>query len=288
MHRDPDPDTHPGGGDLLQRLQVDLVRLRRPAVLLRIGQAEQADLAEQGERSRGNRPAASSPAARGASSAWAISRTRDTSSAPSALGSNRSTTIVQCSSRVRFRAARTRRVHGVLPGRPTPRYSSSALCRQTRPTPSARQLRKPDPTEYPAKMDDDLHALGEDLITHAARMVRWAPKDSSIELSLAAARLLARLYDNGPTRISDLAIAERCSQPTITNHVKRLEAARLVQRSVDPKRRPGVDDQADRARPATAGPDARARSARAWSPTSTGCPSATSRPSATASRRCDG
>jgi DNA-binding MarR family transcriptional regulator len=54
-------------------------------------------------------------------------------------------------------------------------------------------------------------------------------------LSLSAARLLARLYDDGPTRISDLAVAERCSQPTITNHVKRLEAARLVQRSVDPK-----------------------------------------------------
>ena len=84
-------------------------------------------------------------------------------------------------------------------------------------------------------MDDELHALGEDLITTAARLVRWTPKDSSIELSLSAARLLARLYDDGPTRISDLAIAERCSQPTITNHVKRLEAARLVQRSVDPK-----------------------------------------------------
>ena len=47
-------------------------------------------------------------------------------------------------------------------------------------------------------------------------------------MSLAAARLLARLLDNGPTRISDLAIQERCSQPTITNHVKRLEAAGLV------------------------------------------------------------
>ncbi len=83
-------------------------------------------------------------------------------------------------------------------------------------------------------MNDDLHALGEDLITTSARIVRWTPKDSDIDLSLSAARLLARLYDNGPTRISDLAIAERCSQPTITNHVKRLESARLVQRSVDP------------------------------------------------------
>ena len=83
-------------------------------------------------------------------------------------------------------------------------------------------------------MDDDLDGLGEELITTAARMVRWVPKDQSLTISLAAIRLLARLQDNGATRISDLAIAERCSQPTITNHVKRLEAAALVDRHVDP------------------------------------------------------
>ena len=84
-------------------------------------------------------------------------------------------------------------------------------------------------------MDDDLHALGEDLISTAARMVRWVPKENGgFNISLAAARLLARLHDNGPTRISELAVAERCSQPTITNHVKRLEAAQLVERAADP------------------------------------------------------
>jgi DNA-binding MarR family transcriptional regulator len=82
-------------------------------------------------------------------------------------------------------------------------------------------------------MDDDLHALGEDLITTAARVVRWVPKEHGFSISLAAARLLARLQDNGPTRISDLALAEKCSQPTITNHVKRLEAAHLVERTAD-------------------------------------------------------
>jgi DNA-binding MarR family transcriptional regulator len=90
-------------------------------------------------------------------------------------------------------------------------------------------------TEYPARMDEDLHALGEDLITTAARVVRWVPKEDGFGISLAAARLLARLHDNGPTRISDLALAERCSQPTITNHVKRLEAAQLVDRTADPR-----------------------------------------------------
>ena len=84
-------------------------------------------------------------------------------------------------------------------------------------------------------MDDDLHALGEDLISTAARMVRWVPKENGFSISLAAARLLARLHDNGPTRISELAVAERCSQPTITNHVKRLEAAQLVDRAADPR-----------------------------------------------------
>jgi DNA-binding MarR family transcriptional regulator len=84
-------------------------------------------------------------------------------------------------------------------------------------------------------MDDDLHALGEDLITTAARVVRWVPKEDGFSISLAAARLLARLHDNGPTRISDLALAEKCSQPTITNHVKRLEATHLVERTADPR-----------------------------------------------------
>jgi len=84
-------------------------------------------------------------------------------------------------------------------------------------------------------MTEDLHALGEDLITTSARIVRWTPKAATITLSLAAARILARLNDNGPTRISELALAERCSQPTITNHVKRLESAGLVERSADPR-----------------------------------------------------
>jgi DNA-binding MarR family transcriptional regulator len=82
-------------------------------------------------------------------------------------------------------------------------------------------------------MDEDLRQLGEDLITTAARTVRWVPNPDSFGLTLAAARILARLSDNGPTRISDLAEQELSSQPTITNHVKRLEATGLVGRSAD-------------------------------------------------------
>jgi DNA-binding MarR family transcriptional regulator len=82
-------------------------------------------------------------------------------------------------------------------------------------------------------MGQDLHDLGEALISTSARIIRWAPTTDS-ELSLSAARILARLMDNGPSRISDLAVAEKSSQPTITNHIKRLEAARLVRRTADP------------------------------------------------------
>jgi DNA-binding MarR family transcriptional regulator len=82
-------------------------------------------------------------------------------------------------------------------------------------------------------MDDDLHALGEDLVTTSGRILRWVPRSSTFTLSLAAARILARLNDDGPTRISELAVAERCSQPTITNHIKRMEAAGFVARTVD-------------------------------------------------------
>ena len=82
-------------------------------------------------------------------------------------------------------------------------------------------------------MDEDLRQLGEDLITTAARAVRWVPNPDSFGLSLAAARILVRLSDNGPSRISDLAEWELSSQPTITNHVKRLEASGLVERSAD-------------------------------------------------------
>jgi DNA-binding MarR family transcriptional regulator len=82
-------------------------------------------------------------------------------------------------------------------------------------------------------MEEDLNQLGEDLVTTSSRIVRWVSTDG-LTLSLASARILARLFDNGPSRISDLATLERSSQPTITNHVKRLEAARLVERSPDP------------------------------------------------------
>ncbi len=83
------------------------------------------------------------------------------------------------------------------------------------------------------QMSEDLHELGEALVTTAAAVVRRVPTEG-MELSLAATRVLARIKDNGPSRISDLAAQERSSQPTITNHIKRLESAGLVARELDP------------------------------------------------------
>ena len=82
-------------------------------------------------------------------------------------------------------------------------------------------------------MNEDLHELGELLVSTSTALVRRLPSDG-MELSLAAARVLARIKDNGPCRISDLAVQERSSQPTITNHIKRLESAGLVERTLDP------------------------------------------------------
>jgi DNA-binding MarR family transcriptional regulator len=93
-----------------------------------------------------------------------------------------------------------------------------------------------EPRAGGARTDNlELLALGEDLVTTAARVVRWVPRDADFGLSLAAVRLLARIFDHGPVRISDLAVAENCSQPTITNHVKKLESEHLVARAADPR-----------------------------------------------------
>jgi DNA-binding MarR family transcriptional regulator len=92
-----------------------------------------------------------------------------------------------------------------------------------------------EPRSSGARTDStDLLALGEDVVTTAARVVRWVPRDADFGLSLAAVRLLARIRDHGSVRISDLAVAENCSQPTITNHIKKLEAEHLVTRTADP------------------------------------------------------
>jgi DNA-binding MarR family transcriptional regulator len=79
----------------------------------------------------------------------------------------------------------------------------------------------------------DLSKLGVDVLVAAARLTRLASRDVS-SLPHAAMRLMGRLDELGPTRISELAKADRCSQPTMSNLVQRQEENGWVQREPDP------------------------------------------------------
>ncbi len=79
----------------------------------------------------------------------------------------------------------------------------------------------------------DLSKLGVDLVVASARLTRLASRDVSA-LPHAAMRLLGRLDELGPTRISELAKADRCSQPTMSTLVQRQEESGWVRREPDP------------------------------------------------------
>ena len=76
--------------------------------------------------------------------------------------------------------------------------------------------------------------LAADLLTMVARINRLATQRVTMQLHYAQARLLSTIEDQGPTRISDLATLDNCSQPTMTTQVRRLEDAGLVSRASDP------------------------------------------------------
>ncbi|WP_099039401.1 MarR family winged helix-turn-helix transcriptional regulator [Mycobacterium neglectum] len=76
--------------------------------------------------------------------------------------------------------------------------------------------------------------LGADLLSVVARINRLATQRARLPLPFAQARLLSTIEDQGPTRISDLAALDHCSQPTMTTQVRRLEDGGYVSRTVDP------------------------------------------------------
>ena len=76
--------------------------------------------------------------------------------------------------------------------------------------------------------------LGADLLHVVARINRLATQRARLPLPFAQARLLSTIEDQGPTRISDLAVLDHCSQPTMTTQVRRLEDGGYVSRTVDP------------------------------------------------------
>jgi DNA-binding MarR family transcriptional regulator len=89
-----------------------------------------------------------------------------------------------------------------------------------------------------AVLESPSATLGAELLSVVARLNRMATRMATLEAGLpipyAQARLLAQIEDRAPARISELAAADHCSQPTMTTAVQRLEAAGLVVRQPDP------------------------------------------------------
>ncbi|MER7251603.1 MarR family transcriptional regulator [Kribbella sp. NPDC000426] len=79
----------------------------------------------------------------------------------------------------------------------------------------------------------DLTRLGEEVVVASSRLTRMATRDVNT-LPHAAMRVLGRLDELGEARISELAKADRCSQPTMSNLVQRLEEQGWVRRAADP------------------------------------------------------
>ena len=77
-------------------------------------------------------------------------------------------------------------------------------------------------------------ALADELLRSAARLSRWASRHADIGMPFAQARVLALVDDLGPSRVTALAEADDCSQPSMTTLVNRLETDGLVTRTTDP------------------------------------------------------
>jgi DNA-binding MarR family transcriptional regulator len=75
----------------------------------------------------------------------------------------------------------------------------------------------PQPT-----VDDDLPALSTALVVYAGRLARAVTRSTSPGVPAATLRLLSLVDELGPSGISNLAQADRCSQPTMSTAVRNL------------------------------------------------------------------
>ena len=80
----------------------------------------------------------------------------------------------------------------------------------------------------------DLTELAVELLVTSARFTRLASRESQSSIPHALWRALSHIEELGPLRISELAAADRCSQPTATTMVQRLEQRGWVRRAADP------------------------------------------------------
>jgi len=79
--------------------------------------------------------------------------------------------------------------------------------------------------------DPTLEQLSSDLVVYAARLVRAVRRRDDLP---AGVRVLALLEELGPTTVSALARADRCSQPTMSLAVARLLDAGDVAKDAHP------------------------------------------------------
>ncbi|SDO97678.1 DNA-binding transcriptional regulator, MarR family [Pedococcus dokdonensis] len=80
----------------------------------------------------------------------------------------------------------------------------------------------------------DRDELGNSVLRSAARLTRWASRNATFDVPMAQTRLLALVEELGPARISALAEADHCSQPTMSTQVQRLETEGWTERVPDP------------------------------------------------------
>jgi DNA-binding MarR family transcriptional regulator len=85
----------------------------------------------------------------------------------------------------------------------------------------------------PTATDSGLTALAVDLLVSSARFTRLASRESDLTIPHALWRGLSQFDELGPMRISEFAQADRCSQPTATTTVQRLEERGWVRRTAD-------------------------------------------------------
>src|SRR5690242_3436775 len=89
---------------------------------------------------------------------------------------------------------------------------------------------------YDGSMDNGLPddtVVSSELVTYAARLVRVVGRQAAGD-SAAALRLLSQLDELGPSTVTDLAKADRTSQPTVSAALRALEDSGLVARQAHP------------------------------------------------------
>jgi DNA-binding MarR family transcriptional regulator len=75
--------------------------------------------------------------------------------------------------------------------------------------------------------------LSNDLVVLSARLIREVRRNY-LDVPIATTRLLSLLDELGPSTVSAMAQADRCSQPTMTGHVNNLVERGWVQRTPHP------------------------------------------------------